>query len=69
MPNALEIGVILVPAGAEYQAVSRAMKSIKDGPPVVPILAGPQGATRFLQTWEEHDISDNCHHDFPEWSN
>ena len=52
----LGIRVILVPAGAEYQAVQRAMKQVQAGPQVVAIPAGPQGVTRFLQTWEEQDL-------------
>ncbi|MEO1347705.1 MAG: hypothetical protein AAFW84_02730 [Cyanobacteria bacterium J06635_15] len=42
------IQVILVPAGAEYRAVSRALKQTKNGPQIIPIPAGPQAVQTFL---------------------
>lgn len=47
------IEVILVPAGAEYQAVQRAIKRVQNSPQVVAIPAGPEGVARFLRTWED----------------
>ncbi|MEM9980768.1 MAG: hypothetical protein AAF808_24340, partial [Cyanobacteria bacterium P01_D01_bin.2] len=43
-----EIQVILVPTGAEYRAVSRALKQTKNGPQIIPIPAGPQAVQTFL---------------------
>ncbi len=45
------IEVVLVPAGAEYQAVLRAMKRLQHPPRVVPIPAGPQALQAFLAGW------------------
>lgn len=56
MVDNLGIGVILVPAGAEYRAVQRAMDKVQDGPRVMAIPAGPQGLRRFLQTWEDRHL-------------
>ena len=44
---------ILVPAGAEYQVVHRALRHWPEYPRIVPIPAGPQAVQAFLATWEE----------------
>jgi hypothetical protein len=43
--------LILVPQGAEYQAVCRGVRRVAHPPQVVPIPAGIEPVTRFLQTW------------------
>ncbi|MGA7952918.1 MAG: hypothetical protein WCA07_05285 [Gloeobacterales cyanobacterium] len=50
-----EMGIqtVLVPAGAECQAVQRAMKKVQMGPQIVPIPAGPRAMQRFLETEED----------------
>lgn len=45
------VEVILVPVGAEYQAVQRAMKGAKNPPRVIPIPAGPAALQAFLDGW------------------
>ncbi|MBD2108625.1 hypothetical protein [Nodosilinea sp. FACHB-13] len=49
----MPIQVILVPAGAEYQAVVRGLKTIPHAPPVVAVPAGPAAFRAFLETWED----------------
>ncbi|KAM3099216.1 phosphorylase [Phormidesmis sp. 146-12] len=44
--------LILVPQGAEYQAVCRGVKRTARPPQVVPIPVGIEPVTRFLQTWQ-----------------
>ncbi|MGV0029265.1 phosphorylase [Phormidesmis priestleyi] len=44
--------LILVPQGAEYQAVCRGLKRVVHPPQVVPIPVGVEPVTRFLQTWQ-----------------
>lgn len=54
MPNAgVDIQIVLVPAGVEYQAVRRALKRIPNRPRIVAIPAGPQAVQRFLSNWAE----------------
>ncbi|MGB3201625.1 MAG: hypothetical protein WBA99_12020 [Nodosilinea sp.] len=48
----MAIQVILVPAGAEYQAVMGGLKRVAAAPPVVPVPAGPVAFRAFLETWE-----------------
>ncbi|MBE9078784.1 hypothetical protein IQ241_16015 [Romeria aff. gracilis LEGE 07310] len=48
-----EIQTILVPAGAEYRAVKRALGQSGKGPKVVAIPAGPQPVRQFLEAWED----------------
>lgn len=43
-----EIQVILVPAGAEYRTVSRALKQTRNAPQIISIPAGPQAVQTFL---------------------
>ncbi len=43
--------LILVPQGAEYQAVCRGVKRLVHPPQVVPIPVGIEPVTRFLQNW------------------
>ena len=45
------IQVIMVPAGAEYKAVKRALSRIKQAPELVAIPAGPQAAKKFVAGW------------------
>lgn len=47
---------ILVPQGAEYQAVCRGLKSVATPPLVVPIPVGVAPVTRFLQQWQRSPI-------------
>jgi hypothetical protein len=49
----MPIQVILVPAGAEYQAVMRGLKAVPHAPPVVAVPAGPAAFRAFLETWED----------------
>lgn len=49
----MPIQVILVPAGAECQAVVRGLKTVPQAPPVVAIPAGPAAFRAFLETWED----------------
>jgi hypothetical protein len=49
MSNSLEIQLILVPAGAEYRAVTRSLK--QSDPQVVAIPAGPAAAGKFVENW------------------
>ena len=51
-PEKTRIQLILVPAGAEYQAVKRAINRVQNGPQVVAIPAGPQAVQRFFETWQ-----------------
>lgn len=51
------IEVILVPVGAECQAVQRAMKRVQRPPRVVPIPAGPQALQQFLADWAGPSLS------------
>lgn len=53
------IQVLLVPAGAEYQAVQQGLKKVPDAPDLVAIPAGPQALQAFLEKWEDrqHRIS------------
>lgn len=47
------IDMILVPQGAEYQAVCRGLKLVATPKPqVIPIPVGPQSVTRFLNSWQ-----------------
>ena len=48
----MAVQVILVLAGAEYQAVIRGLKGARSVPSVVPIPAGPIAFRAFLATWE-----------------
>lgn len=48
----MPVQVILVPAGAEYQAVMRGLKAVPHAPPVVAVPAGPAAFRAFLETWE-----------------
>lgn len=48
----MAIQVILVPAGAEYQAVIRGSKAVSNAPLVIPIPAGPVAFRAFLESWE-----------------
>ncbi len=45
------IEVIMVPAGAEYKAVKRALRGVNNAPQLVTIPAGPQAAKRFVAAW------------------
>ncbi|MBE9156377.1 phosphorylase [Nodosilinea sp. LEGE 06152] len=47
------IQVILVPVGAEYQAVMRGVKALSDAPLVMPIPAGPAAFRAFLESWKD----------------
>ncbi len=47
----MAIQVILVPAGAEYQAVMRGLKAVPHAPPVVAVPAGPAAFRAFLESW------------------
>ncbi|MBD2113878.1 MULTISPECIES: hypothetical protein [Cyanophyceae] len=49
----MAVQVILVPAGAEYQAVVRGLKAIPYAPPVVAVPAGPAAFRAFLETWKD----------------
>ncbi|MEA5447841.1 phosphorylase [Leptolyngbya sp. CCNP1308] len=49
----MPIQVILVPAGAEYQAVMRGLKAVPHAPPVVAVPAGPMAFRAFLKTWKD----------------
>jgi hypothetical protein len=52
VPGAVpKIEVILVPTGAEYQAVQRGMRLVQHPPRVVPIPAGPIALQAFLARW------------------
>ncbi|NER81774.1 MAG: phosphorylase [Leptolyngbya sp. SIO1D8] len=44
------IQVVLVPAGAEYQSVKRAMQQVQNPPQMIAIPTGPQALKRFLIT-------------------
>ncbi|PSN11108.1 phosphorylase [filamentous cyanobacterium CCT1] len=48
----MAIQVILVPAGAEYQAVMRGIKAVPEAPSVISIPAGPAAFRAFLESWE-----------------
>ncbi|MBD1874756.1 hypothetical protein H6F75_14805 [Nodosilinea sp. FACHB-131] len=50
----MPIQVILVPAGAEYQAVMRGLKAVPHAPPVVAVPAGPVAFRAFLESWEDN---------------
>ncbi|MBW4484843.1 MAG: hypothetical protein KME14_20090 [Tildeniella torsiva UHER 1998/13D] len=45
--------VILVPAGAEYQAVMRGLRAVSHAPPVVAVPAGPAAFRAFLESWAD----------------
>lgn len=47
-----DIEVIMVPAGAEYKAVKRALRGVNNAPQLVTIPAGPQAARRFVAGWQ-----------------
>ncbi|PZV09333.1 MAG: hypothetical protein DCF32_02610 [Leptolyngbya sp.] len=49
----MTVQVILVPAGAEYQAVMRGLKAIPHAPPVVAVPAGPAAFRAFLESWAD----------------
>jgi hypothetical protein len=49
----MAIQVILVPAGAEHQAVMRGLKGVAEAPPVVSVPAGPAAFCAFLKSWED----------------
>lgn len=49
----MPIQVILVPAGAEYQAVMRGLKGVLGAPPAIAIPAGPAAFRAFLATWAD----------------
>ncbi|MBE9138960.1 hypothetical protein IQ254_17475 [Nodosilinea sp. LEGE 07088] len=49
----MAIQVILVPAGAEHQAVMRGLKGVRSAPPVIPVPAGPTAFRACLQSWED----------------
>ena len=46
------IHTVLVPAGAEYEAVKRGLGRVPTAPQLVAIPAGPEGLKRFLSGWE-----------------
>lgn len=48
------INTILVPQGAEYQAVCRGLKDIAPQPSVLPIPIGITPATNYLQKWQQN---------------
>ncbi|CAN5717095.1 hypothetical protein BH23CYA1_BH23CYA1_03030 [soil metagenome] len=47
--ESVEIQTVLVPAGAEYQAVKSGLSRVKNAPELVAIPAGPQGVKTFLE--------------------
>jgi hypothetical protein len=49
----MTIQVILVPAGAEYQAVMRGLKTVPEAAPVISIPAGPNAFRAWLQNWAD----------------
>ncbi|MGG6241229.1 hypothetical protein ACQ4N7_21610 [Nodosilinea sp. AN01ver1] len=49
----MTIQVILVPAGAEYQAVMRGINAVPKPPLAIPIPAGPAAFRAFLESWAE----------------
>lgn len=51
--NQRKIQVILVPAGAEYSAVQRGLRGLKNKPELIAVPAGPQGVKQFLQDQKE----------------
>lgn len=51
MTQQMRPNVILVPQGAEYQAVQRGLQSVSPQPTVVSVPVGPAPLTQFLQTW------------------
>lgn len=60
MPPLAAIQSILVPQGAEYQAVCRGLNQVATPKPqVIPIPVGPQAVSHFLNTWKQpHDKSE-----------
>lgn len=46
----MEIQVVLVPAGAEFQAVQRALNQVEIKPQLISIPAGPEALKQFLET-------------------
>ncbi|MGB3311379.1 MAG: hypothetical protein WBG32_14255 [Nodosilinea sp.] len=48
----MPIQVILVPAGAEYQAVMRGLKGVPEAPLAIAVPAGPAAFRAFLESWE-----------------
>ncbi|MBD1915318.1 MULTISPECIES: hypothetical protein [Cyanophyceae] len=50
----MTIQVILVPVGAEYQAVMRGLKAVPHAPLVVAVPAGPAAFRAFLESWEDN---------------
>lgn len=51
--NQRKIQVVLAPAGAEYSAVQRGLRGLKNKPELIAIPAGPQGVKQFLQGSKE----------------
>ena len=49
----MAIQAILVPRGAEYQAVMRGIKAVPNAPLVIPIPAGPAAFGAFLEGWAD----------------
>ncbi len=49
---------ILVPKGAEYQAVCQGVKTVKFPPLIVPIPMGVKPLTNYLQNWQKHESMD-----------
>ncbi|WP_121970564.1 phosphorylase [Leptolyngbya sp. BC1307] len=48
--ESVKIQTVLVPAGAEYQAVKSGLSRVPNAPELVAIPAGPQGVKTFLET-------------------
>jgi nucleoside phosphorylase len=44
---------LLVPQGAEYQAVCRGLKRVSDPPEVIPLAIGIQPVTQILRKWQQ----------------
>lgn len=49
----MPVQAILVPAGAEYQAVVRGLKAVRQAPQVIPVPAGPAAFRVFLESWAD----------------
>ncbi|HEY9702744.1 MAG TPA: phosphorylase, partial [Allocoleopsis sp.] len=49
---------VLVPKGAEYQAVCQGLKTVKSPPVIFPIPIGVKPVTTYLQNWQKHHTID-----------
>ncbi|MEM1280587.1 MAG: hypothetical protein AAGG53_11355 [Cyanobacteria bacterium P01_H01_bin.152] len=54
--NASDIHIVLVPTGAESQAVKQGLSSAQNGPEIIEIPAGPQAFKGFLRDWYEPQL-------------